>query len=223
MSTSIELKTCKKGLHQYPADKKRCLECQAERKKQWETENSERRRELTRKWNANNRELRREMNRKWNANNKEQVRKAKNKWNIKNIDRNRELRRKRIAKNPELSRNQMRQWRAANPDKAAMQNAKRRATKRQAVATWGNENSIKKFYAKRAELTKLTGIEHHVDHIYPLKSDWLCGLHVENNLQILTETENTSKGNRTWPGQLDCQKGSVYAIFPKELTDLLND
>jgi len=84
-------------------------------------------------------------------------------------------------------------------------------------------SAIKLVYSTCTKLTKTTGIQHHVDHIYPLTSDWVCGLHVENNLQILTEAENISKGNRVWPGQLDCQKGSVYAIFPKELTDLLND
>jgi hypothetical protein len=46
---------------------------------------------------------------------------------------------------------------------------------------------------------------------------------VENNLQILTAEENCRKSNLVWPGQLDCQKGLVYDIFPKELTDLLND
>jgi hypothetical protein len=51
----------------------------------------------------------------------------------------------------------------------------------------------------------------------------MCGLHVENNLQIITGSENTRKGNRVWPGQLDCQKGYIYDIFPKELTDLLDD
>ncbi len=83
---------------------------------------------------------------------------------------------------------------------------KRKAAKISAVASWADHQKIKELYQKAVELTKETGIKHHVDHIYPLQSKYLCGLHVETNLQILTAEENIKKGNRNWPGQLDCQK-----------------
>jgi hypothetical protein len=49
------------------------------------------------------------------------------------------------------------------------------------------------------ELTRSTGREHHVDHIVPLQSPLVCGLHCEQNMQILDAFSNLSKLNRWWP------------------------
>lgn len=40
-----------------------------------------------------------------------------------------------------------------------------------------------------------------VDHIVPLNHNYVCGLHCEDNLQIITEKENERKNNHYWPDQ----------------------
>lgn len=63
--------------------------------------------------------------------------------------------------------------------------------KRTKIATpfWANVDKIKDVYKNRPE-----GFE--VDHIVPIKNDNVCGLHIHNNLQYLTITENRSKHNK---------------------------
>ena len=65
----------------------------------------------------------------------------------------------------------------------------RRALKIQATPKYADINAIKKFY-KDCPKNKT------VDHIYPLKSNWVCGLNVIDNLQYLTHSQNSIKSNR---------------------------
>lgn len=82
---------------------------------------------------------------------------------------------------------------------AALHSTMRRASLEQATPPWADQEKIRRIYEMRDIATEMTGIQHHVDHLVPLVSDRVCGLHVENNLQVSTATDNIAKGNRSWP------------------------
>jgi hypothetical protein len=57
-------------------------------------------------------------------------------------------------------------------------------------------DEMEKIYTLAHNKSKDSGINFEVDHIIPIKSDFVCGLHVPWNLQIITEFENISKHNK---------------------------
>lgn len=79
---------------------------------------------------------------------------------------------------------------ASDPQKEIHKNSTRKR-QRDSLQTplWANSKQIAEFYRNRPS-------GYHVDHMYPLNSDWVCGLHVIENLQYLPALENLSKGNR---------------------------
>lgn len=83
-----------------------------------------------------------------------------------------------------------------NPQKARAYIARRRAQKLRATPSWADLKKIEHVYWVANFLSELTGIPHEVDHIHPLLSDKICGLHTHTNLQILTATENRQKSNK---------------------------
>jgi len=86
-------------------------------------------------------------------------------------------------------------YREANPSLYAAAFAKRRATKRNATPAWADERAMASIYAEAARITRETGLPHEVDHIVPLQSPLVCGLHVPCNLRIVTREVNRRKSN----------------------------
>ena len=117
-------------------------------------------------------------------NNKEEINEYGRNWYAKNADR--------------INLDRRTNKRAAGNE----QSRKRRAATLQAIPSWYNQDYAKDPYLE-AEYFQLT-----VDHIVPLIGKYLgervsCGLHWEGNMQLLTKSENSSKGCHHWPDMWD--------------------
>lgn len=78
---------------------------------------------------------------------------------------------------------------------------RRKRAKDLATPLWANREKMVLIYQAAKEISSATGVKHHVDHIVPLKSDLVCGLHNEFNLRVIPAAENLRKHNRYWPDQ----------------------
>lgn len=87
-------------------------------------------------------------------------------------------------------------WKKRNPAAGAHHVGLRRSRLLQAMPAWADVQAIKQIYQRAKTLTAETGVAHHVDHFYPLKSPLVCGLHNEFNLRVIPAAENMSKRNK---------------------------
>jgi hypothetical protein len=78
--------------------------------------------------------------------------------------------------------------------------------KRQSVPQWMEESIIQELYELALKRSEETGIAHHVDHIDPLKSTLVCGLHCAANLQVVPASRNMKKHNSFHPYTLGDQE-----------------
>lgn len=101
--------------------------------------------------------------------------------------------------NPDKAAEYTRAYRKRHQEKVMVQNrnysslyrSKRRGLKSKPI--WFDKEKVDFIYKK----ARLLSME--VDHIVPLLSDIVCGLHTWENLQLLEMKLNRSKSNKTWP------------------------
>ena len=132
---------------------------------------------------------------------------------------------RRKAKNPEYFKQQLLEWKKNNPEKVkqhmrdAYQKNKKDVKRRLKIWLKENKDKVRQYRAEykarkikatpkwyeqerckiEAVYQKAQEFGFDVDHIVPIRSKKVCGLHTWANLQLLAPDINRAKSNRTWP------------------------
>jgi len=140
---------------------------------------------------------------KWREENSDKQRSINARSHHKNKEKRNAYDRQYRAENFEHMRALSRKWAKDNLDKMKLTNAARRAAKIEAKPIWAADEfesfAVEEMYDLASLRTEATGLEWHVDHIVPLRSERVCGLHCSANLQVIPAVDNYRKGNRVWP------------------------
>jgi 5-methylcytosine-specific restriction endonuclease McrA len=98
----------------------------------------------------------------------------------------------------ELKNAYRKRWKEENLLSIRADTKARRRKHRSATPPWltrKEKSEIRAMYQAAILSSKISGERYVIDHIYPLRSDVVCGLHVPWNLRIITQQENLEKSN----------------------------
>ena len=93
-------------------------------------------------------------------------------------------------------------YKEANLDLYNTLTSLRRRRFREATPPWISRKQkveVRQLYQIAMTMSRTTGEQYVVDHIYPLRSEVVCGLHVPWNLRVVTQAENLQKSNSLPP------------------------
>jgi hypothetical protein len=129
-------------------------------------------------------------------NKKEEVKDRKNEWYVANRD---QVITQAKLRPYEITKEYKRAWKERNLVWVRADTKARRRKHRQATPKWlssKQKTEIRQLYQIAIIMTKTTGEQYVVDHIIPLRSNDVCGLHVPWNLRVITQEENLKKSNK---------------------------
>ena len=154
--------------------------------------------ECKKQYRKDNVEEIRQYDKEYRQANPERKTNAQRKYYLNNIEEIKQYNKQRYQDNIEEIRQDMKQYRQDNQGKVNARHAKRRAAKIQRTPKWLTSldwEKIEEFYIYARFMTETLGIPHVVDHIIPLQGKNISGLHVPENLRIITARENGIKYN----------------------------
>ena len=119
----------------------------------------------------------------WRAKNKEHIKEYDKKWRVENKDKK--------SKN-------YKKWQQTHKGTVNAINSRRRADEKSATPAWADKKEMQYYYNLAEYFTWVSGgfVKYHVDHVVPLRGKGVCGLHVQNNLQVLKSVDNLRKSNK---------------------------
>lgn len=130
----------------------------------------------------------RERNLRYRSKNRDRLLAEESAWRKANPQKCKEIKRRWIEKNKDYYR-----------ARCAFYGAERYNNMKQARPKWANPFFMREIYHLAILRSRALGIPHHVDHIVPIKSKIVCGLHVENNMRVILARTNIQKSNIIWP------------------------
>lgn len=103
------------------------------------------------------------------------------------------------ARPPEEKRRNRAEYKDRNVDVVRADTSVRKRRHREATPKWltiEQKLTMRQLYIQARKLTEVTKERYVVDHIVPLRSHEVCGLHVPWNLRVITQEENLKKSNK---------------------------
>ena len=165
--------------------------------KQWSKENPDKIKEYTKRNYEKNKEYYKTYSKKYYEQNKEHLKKLNKRWVNKNKEHLREYGKKRYKENKERIKKAQKKYYENNKHVYRKNTALYFAHKKGNTPTFILEcpienERVKNIYRLRDVMTTATGVQHHVDHMWPLADG---GPHWSGNLQIIPAEDNIKKSD----------------------------
>ena len=177
-------KPCKRGhLADRFVSSGHCVECAKARDAAWRKNNPEQALASWHKWLNANRDTHNTRVKRWQTANSEKVKADRKQWALDN---------------PDKVKAKAKRYREKHPDRIAARAVLSTLRRAQRLPKWltpDDKWAMREAYSLAKLRTKLTGVVWEVDHILPLRGNFVSGLHVPANLQVIPKELNREKRN----------------------------